>query len=134
VKLTARPAQRLVALLARDWIDQEDQLAYCGRGCVVPELGTVYILCNQRNEPLYVGHSSRLRLRLAQHEANPRIAATAWDGTFFFIPGQEQLHKRLLAETILIAALCPPLNRGIQLQRGKGGRWYERPCWSRRKR
>lgn len=132
MKITARAVQRLVALLATDWIDQEDALAYLPRGGVAPDLGTVYILSTESDEVLYVGQTSRLKMRLAQHEANPRMAGTAWAGTWFCIPGQEAQCKRLVAETILIAALNPPLNKGIQLQRGKGGRWIER-LWRRRR-
>lgn len=110
----------LMETLALHYSDQDDRLGCVRRGEVAPEVPTVYLLCDGK-KVLYVGQSYNLRLRIAQHEANPRMSTSDWDRTHYFRPGMVSRHTRLLVETCLICAMVPPLNQAILIRLNKRG-------------
>jgi len=80
----------------------------------------VYALYTRDGEILYVGQSSDLATRLAQHKRDPSKAAAV---AFAFVP-ETSLDKRLELEGIEILRRRPPLNNALLIRVARG-RLYE---------
>jgi hypothetical protein len=99
------------------------------RSMPFPHRPTVYLLLDTtpRGGALikYVGQTQDLRVRLAQHNANPRMCTSHWDTVWWLDPGIPELSQRLQLETILMCAALPELNRAVMLVKTKQGRLAE---------
>lgn len=87
----------------------------------------LYLLFADGPEPVYVGQSRNIRVRLATHR---REGKKVFHTARFYPVGSEQ--SRLILETVLIALLRPPLNRGLMLGIADGRLWEIK--WPGRKR
>lgn len=105
------------------------RLESAARGQPLPHRPTVYLLTSLTSEPsvgagdavAYVGQTQDLRVRIAQHSANPRMCASPWDRIHWFDPGIPDEHERLRLEALLICAVLPELNKAIMLVKNKQG-------------
>lgn len=90
----------------------------------LPHKPTVYLLTRE-GFITYVGQTQDLKVRMAQHAANPRMAVLGYD-TINFIGGPGlDLDTRLQVEAMLICACLPPKNKAVMLVLTKQGRLRE---------
>jgi hypothetical protein len=79
----------------------------------------VYRLLDASGTTVYVGQSSNIKLRLAQH----RKEQTKLFEYALIIPQIDDLSQRLRAETVLIMTHMPKYNRGINIGLAAGQCW-----------
>lgn len=96
------------------------------RGAGLPHRPTVYLLTSitlsstgPEDRIIYIGQTQDLRVRVAQHAANPRMCSEGWDKIMWFDPGIPDEHERLKLEAVLICAVLPVLNQAIMLVKNK---------------
>ena len=119
MKLSHGTFRAAVEFCAWHLLDCDDKLRVLERGEHIPEIPTVYVhLLDGQIE--YIGQTSNLRKRMARHELDRGKGKRYWDHIAFFVPGIPDLQKRLVVETILIAAVRPSGNKALLLRLSHG--------------
>lgn len=125
MKTTELRWKELVEYCALFWANCEKQLQTWRRGMTLPATPTVYCLVNAKDVIVYVGQTSCLRRRIAQHVSNPRIERLEWDSVHVFAPQILSQHRRLQIEAVLMALAVPKGNQLLALRRTKEYHWRE---------
>lgn len=124
MKITSPPALSLLDTLLTHWLPSGTGVMRAMRSHLLPHTPTVYFLTFDE-EIVYIGQTGGLKTRIAQHNANPRMAGTAWDSVSWFQPGVPDSSLRLQLEAMLICGFLPIRNRAIMLVKNKKGRFAE---------
>jgi hypothetical protein len=126
VKITSTKAQLLIDMLATEWAKCDPELEVAFPGESVPELPTVYFLCNKDDDIQYVGQTKHLNIRLAQHVSNiGLLKRIEWRKTYYFVPGIDKKSYRLAIEGALMLLLRPVGNQALMLRKTKTSTWSE---------
>ena len=125
MKTTELRWKTIVEYLALQWGNCEKQLQVWERGRTLPMIPTVYCLVNALDSIQYIGQTSCLRRRIAQHVSDPRKEKLKWDRVLCFSPRILAQHRRLQIEATLTALAVPPGNSLIALRRTRYNNWTE---------
>jgi hypothetical protein len=114
----------LIDVLLREWVPLGNGVAQANCIALLPHQPTIYILTRE-GAIVYVGQTSDLKIRIAQHNHNARMINARWDTVHWFSPGVPDLSLRLQLETILICACLPERNRAVLLVKNGAGKLCE---------
>lgn len=118
MRLDSPAALRLLDVLATEWLPVGNCIESKDLSSPLPHRPTVYLL-SREGDIVYVGQTQDLKVRMAQHNSNPRMVAVGWDTINWFDPGIDDLATRLQIEGILICAFLPVKNKAIMLVKNK---------------
>lgn len=133
MRLPELRCKELISYLALHWANCSNDLEVFQRGITVPPIPTVYLLLDSRDTIKYVGHSSCLTRRIAQHVANPGKEKLLWTKIGYFAPKIISKHRRLQVESALIALAVPEGNKVIGVKKLKNDNWADITWTVRRK-
>ena len=117
--------RELIEYISVFWGNTEAKLTKWERGRTLPMIPTVYLLVDDKDTIVYVGQTSCLRRRIAQHVSSPRKEKLSWASVYCFSPQVMSQHRRLQIETVLAALAIPKGNRLIALRRTRYDNWRE---------
>ena len=124
MKIDEQKALGLIDLILQHWLPAGHGIMHTCRSMALPHTATIYLLVFD-SEIVYIGQTGDLKVRTAQHNANPRMAGTAWDTIYWFQPGIPDQSTRLQLEAMLICGCLPIRNRALMLVKNKLGRFSE---------
>jgi hypothetical protein len=124
-RLTDPKTRELIEVLSLYYCDNSDRLTIKERGEELPPTPTVYCMLDVKGTIVYIGQTKNLQQRFRQHEAGSPGKAKHWRAVAYFVPGIENLHRRLQVETILICACVPAQNKSVLLTVTKNGHLSE---------
>jgi hypothetical protein len=124
MRWTETPLVMLVDVLLREWLPKGNGVISAHGGAVFPHTPTIYVLTRE-DTVVYVGQTGNLKIRIAQHNINPRMLNARWDTVHWFSPGIADAPTRLQVETILICACLPERNRSVLLVKNRAGKLCE---------
>ena len=125
MKITELRFKELIEYLSVFWSNTEDKLMKWERGRTLPMIPTVYLLVDEKDNIVYVGQTSCLRRRIAQHVSSPRKEKLSWAAVYCFSPQVMSQHRRLQLETVIAALAVPKGNSLIALRRTRYNNWRE---------
>ena len=73
MKINTPKFQAILDELCCNWIGCDPQLGVNSEVDELPDLGTIYFLCDEDDEILYIGQTKQLRIRAFQHLASEKM-------------------------------------------------------------
>lgn len=125
MKIHSPKLKAMLDELCAVWMQVDPQLGGCSEVDELPQMGTIYFLCNEDDEILYIGQTKNLLIRACQHRSSEKMRKKApdWVKTWYIQTPLGNESTRLKYEAILILLVSPPINQALMLKKNKAMQW-----------
>jgi len=113
--------------IAAGWMKKDPVLGKAYTLEETPSTPSIYFLCDDAENILYIGQSRNIGMRMAQHHSNAKMRSKIedrWTKTYWVQPEIKDEYIRLRWEAVFILLCNPEVNVALALRkRAKGSGW-----------